>query len=137
MWKPWVGAGFIAISLVCAQPALAQIGTVSVTGGRIEGVAADGISSFKGIPFAAPPVGNLRWRTPQPVVPWTDLRKADHFSPACTQPGAGRPGARSTSSEDCLYLNVWTAAKSAAARLPVMVWIYGGAFAGGAASLPN
>ncbi|HWG77718.1 MAG TPA: carboxylesterase family protein [Steroidobacteraceae bacterium] len=137
MWKTWVGATLTAICLVCVRPALAQIGTVSVTGGRVEGVAADGITSFKGIPFAAPPLGNLRWRMPQPVVPWTDVRQADHFGPACTQGGPARPGARSTSNEDCLYLNVWTAAKSPAARLPVMVWIYGGAYTGGSANLPN
>jgi para-nitrobenzyl esterase len=137
--KAWMGAALTAIALVCVQPAVAQIGIVSVTGGRIEGVTADGITSFKGIPFAAPPVGNLRWRVPQSVRSWTGIRKADQFRPECMQPTFRRPGAQSAPvpSEDCLYLNVWTAAKSADARLPVMVWIYGGSFMGGSGSQPG
>ncbi len=135
--KAWIGAALAAVALVCVRPAAAQIGIVSVTGGRIEGVTADGITSFKGIPFAAPPLGNLRWRAPQPVRPWTGTRQADQFGPECMQPVFRRPGAPPVvASEDCLYLNVWTAAKSADAHLPVMVWIYGGSFMGGSGSQP-
>lgn len=136
--RTWIGAALTAIALVCVRPAAAQIGVVSVTGGRVEGVTADGVTSFKGIPFAAPPVGNLRWRAPQPVSEWTGVREVDHFGPECMQAVFHRPGAQSpVASEDCLYLNVWTAASSADAHLPVMVWIYGGAFTGGSASSPN
>jgi para-nitrobenzyl esterase len=122
---------------MCVQPAAAQIDTVSVTGGRIEGVTTDGVTSFKGIPFAAPPVGKLRWRAPQPVRPWEGVKKADHFAPECMQATVSRPGAPPVvASEDCLYLNVWSTAKSADAHLPVMVWIYGGSFMGGSGSQP-
>ncbi len=138
MKMPWIGATLAVAALLCARPAAAQIGIVSVTGGRVEGVLADGITSFKGIPFAAPPVGNLRWRPPQPVRPWRGIKKADHFGPSCMQnPSTLKQlGAPLTVSEDCLYLNVWTPAKSPRARLPVMVWIYGGGFTEGAASWP-
>jgi para-nitrobenzyl esterase len=135
--KAWGVAALAALALVCVRPAVAQIGTVSVTGGRIEGVTADGVTSFKGIPYAAPPVGNLRWQAPQPVTPWTDIKKADHFGAECMQATFSRPGAPpALVGEDCLYLNVWTAAKSADAHLPVMVWIYGGSFIGGSGSTP-
>ena len=90
---------------------------------------------FKGIPFAAPPVGNLRWRAPQPVAHWDGVRKADQFSPVCMQNAPN--AAASKPSEDCLYLNVWTSAKSASEKRPVMVWIYGGGFTSGSASVPN
>jgi para-nitrobenzyl esterase len=90
---------------------------------------------YKGIPFAAPPVGNLRWRAPRPVVRWDGVRKAEKFSPVCMQNTAG-PTAQ-PASENCLYLNVWTAAKSAAERRPVMVWIYGGGFTSGSGSVPG
>ncbi len=135
----WMGAALAAIAVVCVRPAAAQIGIVSVTGGRVEGVSADGVTSFKGIPFAAPPVGNLRWRAPQPVRPWSGIKKADHFGPSCMQDQKTLEhfyGAPPAMSEDCLYLNVWTPARSARDRLPVMVWIYGGAFTRGSASTP-
>ncbi len=134
----WISATLAVAALLCARPAAAQIGIVSVTGGRVEGVTTDGVTSFKGIPFAAPPVGNLRWREPQPVVPWSGVKKADRFAPGCMQDSRwiklfGEPPAMS---EDCLYLNVWTPARSARARLPVMVWIYGGGFTEGMTSQP-
>ncbi len=134
----WLGATLAAVALVCARPAIAQIGIVAVTGGRVEGTLSDGVTSFKGIPFAAPPVGNLRWREPQPVQPWSGIKKAGHFGPSCMQnPMAARLyGALPALSEDCLYLNVWTGAKSAHERLPVMVWIYGGGDVTGSTSTP-
>ncbi len=116
-------ATLATIALVCMRPAAAQIGIVSVTGGRVEGVGADGVTLFKGIPFAAPPVGKLRWRAPQPVRPWSGIKKADHFAPSCMQDPKSLEefGAPPAMSEDCLYLNIWTPAKSARKRLPVMV----------------
>lgn len=108
--------------------------------GMVEGVAEkSGIHSFKGIPFAAPPVGELRWKEPQPVKNWTGVRKADKFGPRAMQrPIFGDMGFRSDGvSEDCLYLNVWTPAKSSSERLPVLVYFYGGGFMAGDGSEPR
>src|SRR4029453_17500249 len=92
--------------------------------GLLQGSIEDGLTVYRGIPFAAPPVGDLRWREPQPAVKWDGFRQAAKFGAACMQgraPGGnGGPGM----SEDCLYLNVWTPAKSAQDRIPVFVWIY-------------
>jgi para-nitrobenzyl esterase len=135
----WLGATLAVAALLCIRPAAAQIGIVSVTGGRVEGVTDDGITSFKGIPFAAPPVGNLRWRPPQPVRPWEGIKRADHFSPSCVQDPKilGRFIKPLVMSENCLYLNVWTPAHSAGEKLPVMVWIYGGGYFTGSTSFPT
>ena len=107
---------------------------VAVTGGRIEGSERNGILAFKGIPFAAPPVGQLRWKAPQPVVPWEGVRKAAAFAPGPIQDF--RSGMKAPLSEDCLYLNIWTGAQAADEKRPVMVWIYGGAFLSGMTSSP-
>jgi para-nitrobenzyl esterase len=117
----------------------AEVREADVTGGRITGVSSDGVVSFKGIPFAAPPIGPLRWRSPQPVKPWTEVKQASSFGSGCIQNAAftGRFGALPALSEDCLYLNVWTPAKAANDKMPVMVWIYGGAFTGGMTSIPT
>jgi para-nitrobenzyl esterase len=90
---------------------------------------------FKGIPFAAPPTGNFRWRAPRPVERWQGVRKADEFGSICMQAAGGR-GPAPKMSEDCLYLNVWTAAKSASDRRPVMVWLHPGGYTSGSGSSP-
>jgi len=134
----WKAALSVSIGLFLAYPAHAQIETATVAGGQIEGVVKDGIASFKGIPFAAPPIGDLRWKAPQPIKPWTGVRKSTKYGFAPMQDP--RIALLSTGgvgiSEDCLYLNVWTPAKDRGEKLPVMVWIYGGGFAMGATSTP-
>ncbi|NCD70817.1 carboxylesterase/lipase family protein [Mucilaginibacter agri] len=136
----------IANALFASKPAAAQnLPTVKVEEGMISGTSsADGaITEFKGIPFAAPPVGNLRWKAPQPAAHWDGIKKCDAFGPSPMQPEP-KPFFVWTSeflipkapiSEDCLYLNVWT--NMAAQRLkPVFVWIYGGGFSSGGSAAP-
>src|SRR5687767_3419697 len=121
----------------------AAVDTVRTDVGSVTaGPAAGGVTAFLGVPFAAPPVGTLRWRAPQPLVPRNGDWKADQFAPSCMQhqPGSRLPWTdefmtQGPVAEDCLYLNVWTPAKNANARLPVMFWIYGGAFNEGSGAI--
>lgn len=122
-------------------PALATTSTpvVDTGSGQLSGVRDGELNVFKGIPYAAPPVGPLRWKPPQPVSPWQGVRTADHFGPRCMQrPVFNDMVFRSDGmSEDCLYLNVWTPADNAGKKLPVLVYFYGGGFIAGDASEPR
>jgi para-nitrobenzyl esterase len=117
-----------------AATAAAQTTTapVKIDAGTVTGVVAGDVAAYKGIPFAAPPVGDLRWQAPQPVKPWTAVLAADHYAADCMQKPFGGDAAPlgTPPAEDCLYLNVGRRRRGAA-KLPVMVWIYGGAFVNG------
>jgi para-nitrobenzyl esterase len=109
---------------------------IRLKSGLVTGVAGKtaAVRVFKGIPFAAPPIGQLRWRAPQPVAPWQGVRKADEFGPICMQ--ASNAAAAVKMSEDCLYLNVFTAAQRSGERRPVMVWLHPGGYTSGSGSQP-
>jgi len=148
---------FSSVMFIVARPSAMIPDHVRVESGELAGVAGatqPTVRMFKGIPFAAPPVGENRWRAPQPAPKWDGVRNADAFGAPCTSGapafGRGGRGARGgrgpaaanaapprepARSEDCLYLNVWTSAKSAGDKRPVMVWIYGGGFTGGSGGL--
>lgn len=128
-------AAMVLLAVLPLQLAHAQVTRAKITGGEVSGVTEGDIAIFKGIPFAAPPVGELRWKAPAPVKPWTGVRKADAFADACMQ-APNTQGNTAPVNEDCLYLNVWTPAKSAGAKLPVIVWIHGGGYVGGSTSIP-
>ena len=129
------------LPLIAAVPfaCLAQAPTATTAHGPVQGQLVKDIAVFRGIPFAAPPVGALRWREPQPVEKWTTLRKADTAGPSCIQQrgtsleNGGDPGKLD---EDCLYLNVFRPPARSGALLPVMVWIHGGALIFGGGALP-
>jgi para-nitrobenzyl esterase len=112
---------------------------VKIANGTLEGTSESGINIFRGVPFAAPPIGDLRWREPQPVKNWTGIRKADKFGPRAMQlPIFGDMNFRSNGvSEDCLYLNVWTPSRNGKDKLPVLVYFYGGGFLAGDGSEPR
>ncbi|MCX7586382.1 carboxylesterase/lipase family protein [Phenylobacterium sp. 58.2.17] len=127
-----------AMALGLASAAQAQGGeVVKVESGQLQGVVQDGVLAFKGVPFAAPPVGDLRWRPPQPAAKWSGIRSAAAYGHDCAQkpfPSDAAP-LGTEPAEDCLVLNVWRPAGAPAnAKLPVMVWIYGGGFVNGGSS---
>ena len=144
-WRACARLGVVLIALgalaagATAAGAVADAGTarsggqgahvslvVATAGGAVRGKAAGAMDEFLGIPYAAPPVGPLRWRPPQSAAPWAGIREATAFAPHCPQPPSGF-GVASTS-EDCLYLNVLIPPDARGRHLPVMVWIHGGSF---------
>jgi para-nitrobenzyl esterase len=152
-----LGSAVAAASLSAMVPEQVTIDTGALAG--TTGTVKPNVRIFKGIPFAAPPLGDLRWKAPQPAAKWEGVFKADAFGPSCTAGGGGggrgrgaapgAPGAAAPqapaqpaapprqppASEDCLTVNVWTSANSASDRRPVMVWIYGGGFTGGSGGM--
>ena len=130
-------AALLAVTSL-AQPAMAN--PISVDGGQIEGkTLPSGVVAWLGVPFAAPPLRQLRWQPPQPVVPWQGIAHTDRFAPECLQPlrspHQNHYFGNEATSEDCLYLNIW--APKQAKKAPVVVWIYGGGFTIGSASMAN
>jgi len=128
-----------AVAFVLSAPtALAQSVTVDAPAGALKGQAQGSFNVFKGVPYAQPPLGKLRWRPPQPIEHWSGVKDATAFGPACIQPSGAMAGVYSRDpfpmSEDCLTLNIW--APKDAKNAPVFFWIYGGAFWGGASSDP-
>lgn len=140
----WRGRRAASLALVLALPSLmspavaAGRAVVRTEGGAVGGASADGVTSWKGIPFAAPPVGALRWRAPQPAATWKGVRAATAYAADCMQEPFGGDAAPlgTPPAEDCLYANVWKPA-GAKGKLPVVFWIYGGGFVNGGSSPPT
>ncbi len=129
--------GWAAATVVLLAAAIAHAAPLARTdGGALQGRTTGGVNAFLGVPYAAAPIGPLRWRPPAPVRPWRGVRPATHFARACPQVGVSMPGEPvPVTAEDCLYLNVWAPARHAR-KAPVIVWIHGGGYANGATSLP-
>lgn len=130
-WALWAAA--LCAALAVPAGAAEEAPVVATADGSVRGERDGEVLAFRGIPYAAPPVGDLRWRPPRPAGAWSGIRDAVRFAPHC--PGAFPDRARMA--EDCLYLNLWTAGLDAGAKRPVMVWIYGGGFRGGSAAAPE
>ena len=138
MRKLFFGFTLLLSSFLNAQKDSSFGPLVKTTSGTVRGLTVANVSSFKGIPYAVPPVGEYRWRPPQPVKEWQGVRDANKFCADCPQAGfpRGVDSISKRSSEDCLFLNVWTpAGNKKDSRLPVMVWIHGGAFVFGSGAM--
>ncbi len=125
------------VAVSCAPAAVPINDPIKIDTGQISGTTVGDLHIYKGIPFAAPPVGDLRWKPPQPAAPWQGVKECTEFGPAPMGYYSSSFKYYSEPSEDCLYLNVWTPAKTTGDKLPVMVWIYGGAFRFGEGSNPG
>ena len=137
--QPMMMVTLASIAITLATPVAAQTAsnTAKIDTGEIEGVVSGDVLSFKGIPYAAPPVGDLRWRAPQPIKPWKGVRQATAFGHDCVQKAIPGDAAASgsTTAEDCLVVNVWRPATvTSGKKLPVMVWIHGGGYLNGGSS---
>jgi para-nitrobenzyl esterase len=128
--------GIVLFAAIAYSAAAATVDEVRIESGALKGVIAGGVVAFKGVPYAAPPTGQNRWRAPQPAASWKGVRSASAYASDCMQfpfPSDAAPlGAKPA--EDCLYLNVWAPVRRPSGRLPVMVWIYGGGFVNGGSS---
>jgi para-nitrobenzyl esterase len=130
VYSLFISIFFTALTVQAQQTAGPEIKTVS---GILRGITEGGVTSFKGIQYAAAPVGEFRWRPPQPVASWNGVRDANKFCADCPQ--RAFPGSTAVTSEDCLFLNLWAPANATKkSSLPVMVWIHGGGFVGGSGS---
>ncbi|MEI9996825.1 MAG: carboxylesterase family protein [Rhizomicrobium sp.] len=133
MTSPWRIAIFAVLLLAGSVAAAAQ--PVRTDAGLVAGTEEGVLAVYRGVPYAAPPLGALRWRPPQAVTAWHGVRAAKAFAPACMQKDVSMPGETMPAvGEDCLYLNIW--APRGAAHLPVMVWIHGGGYASGSTAMP-
>lgn len=130
-WLWAASAAMLAPSIAVAQP------LAKTTGGSVSGVSEEGVTSFKAIPYAKPPAGELRWRAPQAPERWRGIRDGSHFGAICMQPDAPALARQPAMSEDCLTINVWRPEGAAGKRLPVLVWIHGGGWVSGSSAEPE
>lgn len=133
--QPKILLPVLLVSLCLSTFASSQV--IETTAGLVQGTEDGALAIYKGIPFASPPLGDLRWRDPEPSTPWSGIRSADKFSPVCPQLGSyPKDAPAEATSEDCLYLNIWKPLVTTEEKLPVMLWIHGGSLRNGSASIP-